>query len=82
MSGFLVDTNVLSEFSRTGEPEVRVKNWLKDTAPDSLFVSVLTLAEIRRGIEVLAVGKRRGPRPSATGRFFRRGRKRKAFSWR
>jgi predicted nucleic acid-binding protein len=57
--GFLVDTNVLSEFSRRGEPDPRVKAWLKAAAPDSLYVSVLTLAEIRRGIELLGRSKRR-----------------------
>lgn len=59
MSGFLVDTNVLSEFSRRGEPDQRVKTWLKATPPESLFVSVLTLAEIRRGIELLPESNRR-----------------------
>lgn len=59
MSGFLIDTNVLSEFSRKGGPDQRVKTWLKDAPPDSLFVSVLTLAEIRRGIELLSPCKRR-----------------------
>ena len=28
MSGFLLDTNVLSEFNRRGEPDHRVKEWL------------------------------------------------------
>lgn len=59
MSGFLVDTNVLSEFSRRGEPDPRVKSWVKAAAPGSLYASVLTLAEIRRGIEILPASKRR-----------------------
>lgn len=59
MSGFLIDTNVLSEFSRKGAPDQRVKNWLKAAAPGSLYVSILTLAEIRRGIELLPPSKRR-----------------------
>ncbi len=59
MKGFLVDTNVLSEFSRKGPPDQRVKNWLTVAIPGSLYVSVLTLAEIRRGIELLPTGKRR-----------------------
>ena len=59
MSGFLVDTNVLSEFSRRGEPDPRVKSWVKAAAPGSLYASVLTLAEIRRGIEILPLSKRR-----------------------
>lgn len=59
MKGFLLDTNVLSEFSRTGDPDQRVDRWLKATAEESLFASVLTFAEIRRGIELLLSGKRR-----------------------
>ena len=59
MSGFLVDTNVLSEFSRKGEPNPKVKSWLKAAAPGSLYVSILTLAELRRGIELLPPSKRR-----------------------
>ena len=59
MTGFLLDTNVLSEFARTGEPDQHVDRWLKATAEESLFASVLTFAEIRRGIELLPSGKRR-----------------------
>ena len=59
MTKFLVDTNVLSEFSRTGSPDQRVRNWLDGVPSDSLYVSVLTLAEIRRGIEMLPAGRRR-----------------------
>jgi hypothetical protein len=35
MSGFLLDTNVLSEFNRRGEPDYNVKQWLvaADTNP-------------------------------------------------
>lgn len=59
MTGFLLDTNVLSEFARMGEPDRHVDRWLKTTAEESLFASVLTFAEIRRGIELLPAGKRR-----------------------
>jgi toxin FitB len=59
VSGFLVDTNVLSEFSRRGEPNPKVKTWLKSATPGSLYVSILTLAELRRGIELLPPSKRR-----------------------
>ena len=59
MTGFLLDTNVLSEFARTREPDQHVDRWLKTTAEESVFASVLTFAEIRRGIELLPPGKRR-----------------------
>ena len=59
MTAFLLDTNVLSEFARAGAPDRQVDLWLKTTAEESLFASVLTFAEIRRGIELLPVGKRR-----------------------
>jgi predicted nucleic acid-binding protein len=51
VTGFLLDTNVLSEFSRAGEPDQHVDRWLKATAEETLFASVLTFAEIRLGIE-------------------------------
>jgi toxin FitB len=59
MSGFLLDTNVLSEFNRRGAPDPLVKKWLEVADPGSLYASVLTLAEIRFGIELLPPGRRR-----------------------
>jgi predicted nucleic acid-binding protein len=60
MIGFLLDTNVISEFARPdNKPDQRVKQWLEATDSDSLWASVLTFGEIRRGIEKLATGKRR-----------------------
>lgn len=60
MSGFLLDTNVISEFARADNmPNQQVKNWLEVADPDSLYVSVLTFGEIRKGIEKLAPGERR-----------------------
>ena len=59
MSGFLLDTNVLSEFNRRGEPDRRMKQWLQAADPGSLYVSVLTVGEIRFGVELLPPSKRR-----------------------
>jgi toxin FitB len=59
MSGFLIDTNVLSEYNRPGGPDAGVKRWLETTDRSSQHVSVITLAEIQKGIELLAEGKRR-----------------------
>lgn len=59
MSGFLLDTNVLSEFSRRGEPDRLVKQWLEAADTDSLYASVLTFGEIRLGVELLPPSRRR-----------------------
>ena len=44
---YLVDTNVLSE-ARRGRPEAR--DWLRSVDPDQIFLSVVTLGEIMKGI--------------------------------
>ena len=58
MSGFLLDTNIPSEF-RNPRPEPRVVQWVDSVAEDSVFISVVTLGEIRKGCELLDFGKRR-----------------------
>ena len=59
MNGFLIDTNVLSEYSRLKGPDPLVGRWVQSLNPKSLYVSVLTLAEILRGIELREPGRRR-----------------------
>jgi predicted nucleic acid-binding protein len=44
---YLVDTNVLSE-ARRGRPQAR--DWLRSIDPDQVFLSVVTLGEIMKGI--------------------------------
>ena len=58
MSGFLLDTNCISEFVRP-KPEPRVMEWMDATDEGLLYLSVLTLGEIRKGVAGLAQGKRR-----------------------
>jgi predicted nucleic acid-binding protein len=53
VSGFLIDTNVISELVRP-RPDARVADWMDATDEESLFLSVLTLGEIRKGIAALA----------------------------
>lgn len=55
---YLLDTNVVSEPARP-KPSPRVLAWLESVPADALFVSVLTLGEIRKGVEQLADAKRR-----------------------
>lgn len=50
MKGFLLDTNILSELRRP-RPEPRVVAFVSAQALESLFVSAVTFAEIRFGIE-------------------------------
>ena len=49
MTGWLLDTNVVSEL-RKQRPDRHVKVWSDAQAADSLFLSSVTLAEIRYGI--------------------------------
>lgn len=58
MNGFLIDTNVISEFSRP-KPDPKVIHWLETADTELLFASVLTFGEIRLGIEDLPSSKRR-----------------------
>jgi toxin FitB len=55
---FLLDTNILSEVRRP-EPDPNVLSWLDRLDEDRAFVSVISLAEIRRGIAMMASGRRR-----------------------
>jgi len=55
---YLLDTNVISETVRV-KPNQNVLNWFSVVPSESLFVSVLTLGEIRRGIELLTDNKQR-----------------------
>lgn len=50
MNGWLLDTNVVSEL-RKARPDRRVKAWSDAQTADSFFLSSVTLAEIRFGIE-------------------------------
>lgn len=58
MSGWLIDTNVLSELRKEKRCDAGVRQWFEDVAEDELFISVLVLGEIRQGIERI---RRRDP---------------------
>jgi|ERR1700746_2278780 toxin FitB len=58
MSGFLLDTNCISEVVRV-KPEPRVMEWIEAAEETLLYLSVLTLGEIRKGLAGLPQGKRR-----------------------
>ena len=52
MSGWLLDTNVISELRRA-RPSARVRTFVASQPLEELFVSVVTFAEIRYGIETV-----------------------------
>jgi hypothetical protein len=54
---YLLDTNVVSEPLKP-RPAREVEEWFRTVAPESLHLSVLSLGEIRSGIERLGAGKR------------------------
>jgi predicted nucleic acid-binding protein len=55
---FLLDTNVVSEWVKP-RPNPHVVTWLEEVEEERVFLSVASLAEIRRGVELMAAGKRR-----------------------
>lgn len=55
---FLLDTNVLSEPMKE-RPNAGVVAWLSQADEDQVFVSVVTITELRYGVERLPIGKRR-----------------------
>ena len=54
---FLLDTNVVSEVRKGRRSDPNVANWYAGADQSALFISALTLGEIRRGIEL---ARRRG----------------------
>lgn len=55
---FLLDTNVLSELRKGARSDRRVREWFDGVADTDIFLSVLVVGELRRGVELL---RRRDP---------------------
>src|ERR1700678_3283919 len=58
MNGYLLDTNIVSEV-KNKNPERRVLEWMEAADESLLYLSVLTLGEIRKGAALLAQDRRR-----------------------
>lgn len=56
--GYLLDTCLLSEVWKP-RPNEGVLDWLSTSTEEELFLSVLTLGEIKKGIEKLPAGKKK-----------------------
>jgi predicted nucleic acid-binding protein len=55
---YLIDTNVISELRKGKRANPGVTSWFASLADEEIFLSALTLGEIRRGIESI---RRRDP---------------------
>jgi predicted nucleic acid-binding protein len=55
---YLLDTNVISEATKK-YPDARLQDWLVAQPNESLFLSVITIGEIRHGLLLLDDGKKR-----------------------
>lgn len=49
---YLLDTNVVSEL-RKRQPDANLVGWLRSAPADGLYLSVIVVGEIRRGVEKL-----------------------------
>ena len=58
MNGFLLDTNTVSELVSV-KPNQRVLDWLDAADENRLFLSAMTLGEIRQGVAALPQSKKR-----------------------
>ncbi len=54
MSGFLLDTNVVSELRKGERADAGLRAWLAGHVDDEFWLSVLVVGELRRGVELLA----------------------------
>jgi predicted nucleic acid-binding protein len=59
---YLLDTNVISELRKGARGNAAVSAWFENLADEEIFISVLTVGEIRRGIESI---RRRDPDSAA-----------------
>jgi toxin FitB len=55
---YLLDTNVVSEWAKA-HPDEGVVSWLADVDEDRVYLSVVTLTELRHGIARLPASRRR-----------------------
>lgn len=58
MTRYLLDTNILSNATKAA-PSQSLLDWMADQADQDLFISSLTVAEIKRGVLEKPAGKKR-----------------------
>jgi toxin FitB len=55
---YILDTNVLSELVAT-QPNQKVLRWIEEVDPGQVFLSVIAIGELKKGIEKLPNSKRK-----------------------
>jgi toxin FitB len=55
---YLLDTNAISEWVKP-RPDPGIAQWLDEVDEDRTYLSVITLGELRKGVDRLADGRRR-----------------------
>lgn len=55
---YLLDTNVISELVAS-QPNPHVSSWIANLDPESVFLSVITVGELKRGVEKLSDSRRK-----------------------
>ena len=60
----VLDTNVLSALMRV-DPDLAVVRWLDGLAPESMWITSITLFEVQFGLDVLPDGERKTARQNA-----------------
>jgi toxin FitB len=58
VKGYLLDTNIPSEMTRPN-PQASVSEWLDHADDDRLYLSVVSLGEVLKGVTMLSESKRR-----------------------
>ncbi len=58
MTRFLLDTNIISNVTKL-TPSPPLVAWMEEQADDDLFISSLTIAELKRGVLELPAGRKR-----------------------
>ena len=53
MTGYLLDTNIVSEVRKRERCNANVRRWFATLEDDAIFLSVLVVGEIRHGIELI-----------------------------
>ena len=56
---YILDTNVISELV-AAQPDENVAHWIDSVDPERVFLSVITIGELKRGIEKLPDSRRKG----------------------